>query len=132
MVRFIDVTVLFGAAGTGKSYRAANESRSEPTYYKPRGKWWDGYEQHPHVVIDDFYGWIPFDDLLRVLDQYPCRVEYKGGFKEFNSRRIWITSNQAPEDWYKGEWFGDTQRLALRRRLTRVIEYIDYNKFIDH
>ena len=51
------VTVLFGPSGTGKS-RSAFEG-FPGCYTKPKGEWWNGYDSHPHVVIDEFYGWLP-------------------------------------------------------------------------
>lgn len=30
------------------------------------------------MVIDDFYGWIPYDEMLRVMDRYPHKVPIKG------------------------------------------------------
>lgn len=115
--------VFYGASGTGKSRRAAELCGSESTYYKPRGKWWDGYANQDNVIIDDFYGWLSFDEFLRIADRYPCRVEVKGGFAEFTSKRIVITSNQAPSQWWRGEWFKGEQLKALTRRLDVVCFY---------
>ena len=118
--------VFWGASGTGKSRRAVEEA-GDDVYFKPRGKWWDGYQQQQSVILDDFYGWLPFDDLLRLLDRYPLRVEYKGGFHEFNSKTIFITSNVHPLDWYKGDWYQAEQKQALTRRINCIIHF---NKLI--
>ncbi|ATP66710.1 Rep [Rodent associated cyclovirus 1] len=101
------VKYFYGPPGTGKSRTALQEAKetNEPIYYKPRGPWWDGYEQQPNVIIDDFYGWIPYDDLLKILDRYPYRVPIKGSYQIFNSKRIWITSNIEPEKQYKHSHF---------------------------
>ena len=79
--------------------RARVEERSQKAkatggriYYKPRGDWWDGYKQHECVIIDDFYGWIKYDDLLKICDRYPYQVPVKGSFEQFTSKYIWITS----------------------------------------
>lgn len=42
-------------------------------YYKPRGELWDGYHQQPSVIIDDFYGWLKYDELLKISDRYLLR-----------------------------------------------------------
>nr|AXL64564.1 replication associated protein [Duck associated cyclovirus 1]AXL64566.1 replication associated protein [Duck associated cyclovirus 1] len=123
LVLVSEVLVFYGASGTGKSRRAAELCGSESTYYKPRGKWWDGYANQDNVIIDDFYGWLSFDEFLRIADRYPCRVEVKGGFAEFTSKRIIITSNQAPSQWWRGEWFKGEQLKALTRRLDVVCFY---------
>ena len=52
-------------------------------FWKNKSKWWDGYCQEEHVVLDDFYGWIKFDEMLRLLDRYPLLVETKGGTTHF-------------------------------------------------
>ena len=49
----------------------------------------------PMYEYDDFYGWIKFDEMLRLLDRYPLLVETKGGTTHFTSRfmyRDWETS----------------------------------------
>jgi energy-coupling factor transporter ATP-binding protein EcfA2 len=65
-------------------------------YNKTRGKWWDGYMQQRTVIIDEFYGWLKYDELLRMCDRYGYRVPVKGGFTEFTSRNIIITANRGP------------------------------------
>lgn len=83
------------------------------TYYKPRGQWWDGYDGHDSVVVDDFYGWMACDELLRVCDRYPCKVPVKGAFVEFVAKNIYITSNRHVWEWYHFEAFDPS--TILRR-----------------
>nr|QTE03441.1 MAG: replication-associated protein [Tarsiger cyanurus CRESS-DNA-virus sp.] len=91
-------------------------------YYKPRGQWWDGYTGQSSVVIDDFYGWIKYDELLKICDRYPHKVEIKGGYEEFTSKNIFITSNEPVDNWYK---FPNYNPAAIFRRIT---EYIHFEK----
>jgi len=51
--------------------------------------------------MDDFYGWLPFDQLLRLCDKYPLMVETKGSQSHFFATTICITSNTLPSTWYK-------------------------------
>lgn len=95
------VTVLYGPTGTGKSKWCAENSTNG--YWKPRGQWWDGYRDHESCIMDDFYGWIPFDQLLRLCDRYPLLVEVKGGVANFVAKHIMISSNKKPTNWYKSE-----------------------------
>lgn len=95
------VIVYIGPPGCGKSRRAAECCGSTVPYYKPRGKWWDGYWQHELVIIDDFYGWIRLDEMLRILDRYPHRVQVKGSYVQFLAKKIFITSNIEVSSWYK-------------------------------
>lgn len=90
------VTVVIGPPGVGKT-KYVNDCIGDLTsYWKPRGPWWDGYQQQECVVLDDFYGWVPFDELLRVMDRYPLKVPVKGAYCEFNSKKLFITSNKPP------------------------------------
>lgn len=109
-----EVTVIFGETGVGKS-RIAQELYPD-AYWKEKGQWWDGYEDHEAVIIDEFYGWIPYHQLLRVLDRYPMTVEIKGGAVNFVPKHIVITSNQKPSNWYTYEY------PQLERRLENIIE----------
>ena len=113
-----EVFYYWGPPGTGKSrsaYEEATNFLDGTYYYKPRGEWWDGYMQQTTVIIDDFYGWIKYDELLKVCDRYPLKVPIKGGFEEFTSKRIYITSNVDVCDLYK---FINFKTDAIDRRIT--------------
>lgn len=92
--------VFWGPTGTGKSRRAWDESGMDAFPKDPRTKWWDGYSNHKHVVIDEFRGAIDVAHLLRWLDRYPVLVEIKGGTVPLVTQTIWITSNVNPREWY--------------------------------
>lgn len=70
------------------------------------------------MIIDEFYGWLRYSFLLQLLDRYPIRIEYKGGSVEFTSRRIILTSNKAPQDWYDKDKF---PYPPIERRLTKIV-----------
>lgn len=71
-------TVYWGPSGCGKSRRAAWEAGAD-AYILPNSGgptvWWDGYTGQPHVIIDEFYGWIKYHDMLRIIDRYPLHVQ---------------------------------------------------------
>nr|WBG01468.1 replication-associated protein [Army ant associated cyclovirus pff-3] len=115
-----EVFFYYGATGLGKSRAAREESQAtgDETYYKPRGEWWDGYCGQPNVVIDDFYGWIKYDEMLKICDRYPYRVPVKGGYENFVSKRIWITSNYGLDRIYR---FIGYDCRPLERRMTKII-----------
>ncbi|UBR88851.1 putative replication-association protein [mongoose-associated cyclovirus Mon-32] len=116
-----EVFYYYGPPGSGKSRRALEEARAfnkDSIYYKPRGLWWDGYEQQDSVIIDDFYGWIKYDEMLKIMDRYPYKVQIKGGFQEFTSKKIFITSNVDTSDLYK---FIGYDTAAFERRLTNKV-----------
>lgn len=116
-----NVYYYWGPPGTGKSLRALKEASAinkESIYYKPRGQWWDGYRQHECVIIDDFYGWIKYDELLKICDRYPYKVQIKGGYEEFTTKHIWITSNIDTNLLYKFEGYSTG---ALERRIKNKV-----------
>jgi len=108
--------VYWGKTGTGKSRRAWDEAGLEAYCKDPRSKFWDGYQLQEHVVIDEFRGGIDIAHLLRWLDRYPVRVEIKGSSKPLLAKKVWITSNLRPSNWYP-DVDPDTVD-ALMRRLT--------------
>lgn len=110
------ITVLYGETGTGKS-RYCSENYPG-AYWKSQNLWWDNYNGED-VILDEFYGWLPYSFLLRLFDRNPLLVERKGGSIKFTSRRILCTSNKDPETWYPNQDYS-----PLRRRLENVI-YID-------
>lgn len=108
------VIVLTGPPGCGKS-RYANELPGSK-FYKMKGDWWDGYDHEDIVIIDDFYGWLPFCEMLRLMDRYPHKVPVKGAYVEFTSKTLVITSNTWPCSWYNPE---KCQLEAFFRRINQ-------------
>lgn len=94
-----DVTVIWGPTGTGKSSYC--HTLFPTAYWKSKSEWWDGYDGQEVVIIDEFYGWLPYDYMLRLLDRYPMSVEIKGSHVQFLAKKIIITSNKSPLVWYK-------------------------------
>lgn len=115
--------VFWGATGTGKSRRAWDEAGVEAYPKDPRTKFWCGYSGQEHVVVDEFRGGIDISHLLRWLDRYPVIVELKGESGQLilgssiclRARKIWITSNVNPREWYPE--LDEPSRDALMRRL---------------
>jgi hypothetical protein len=100
----VSVLVFWGVSGSGKT-RKVQELAGEDVYWvaKPEGGnvvWWDGYTGQRSVIIDDFYGWMPWAYILRLLDRYPMKVQIKGGMVNMSATTFYITSNTAPESWY--------------------------------
>lgn len=127
------VTVIQGPTGTGKSRWAMENDPN--AYWKQRSQWWCGYTKQETVVLDEFYGWLPFDLLLRLCDRYPMLVETKGGQVQFQAKHIIITTNSLPNNWYKSAYFP-----ALVRRVEKwmvmpvwgeVYETGDYGEFLN-
>lgn len=95
-----EVVILFGKPGTGKSMYMPRDA-----YWKsPGNKWWDGYDGEEKVVLDDCEeNHFTRQEMLRLCDRYPLKVEVKGGFVNFLAKTIYITTNQNPWKWYGGD-----------------------------
>lgn len=114
------VAWFWGPTGTGKS-RAAAEALPDAWWSGKNLRWWQGYDAHDEVIIDDFRGdFCTFHELLRILDRYPFTVEVKGGSRQLVAKKIIITSCAPPERVYKdcGEKVDQ-----LLRRLDEVREF---------
>jgi len=108
------VGCIYGETGVGKSKLMAE--KFPDAYWKSCGnQWWDDYDFQEVVIIDEYYGWLPYAYLLRLLDRYPMTVETKGGTVNFNPKQIWICSNNNPLDWYK--WNDKMKPEPLERRI---------------
>lgn len=109
-------TVVFhGPPGSGKSERVLEEAGADAFWVsKPMGNgglWWDGYSAEENVVLDDFDGsWTTMNFMCRLLDRYPLTVNTKGGMVPFLGKRIWITSNKAPYQWWPNVGLGGVAR----------------------
>jgi len=112
--RDVEVIVLWGEAGSGKSSYAYDNHPD--LYSKPPSKWWDGYSGQDVILFDDFYGYIPYSELLNVLDRYPYHAEVKGGYVWAQWKKVIITSNKHPKEWYS---YGLTPALA--RRINKIL-----------
>lgn len=124
------VAVFQGPSGCGKSRLAREEAGAggEPYYFLSRNGagrgapvYWDGYDGEKHVVIDEYYGWIPFTFLLRLLDRYPVAVNQRGSQVGFSATHIWFTSNHPYHTWYPN--ISPEHTVALQRRISRVVTW---------
>ena len=128
------VIVLYGPTGTGKSKWVLDNYNK--AYWKQKSIWWDNYNQQEAVVLDEYYGWLPYDFLLRLCDRYPLLCEIKGGQLQFTSKTIIFTTNLRPDKWYKDGCYFDAfiRRVSEWHYLptleTHTID-INYNEFFN-
>lgn len=121
------IIICIGPTGCGKS-RFALEA-DPAAYWKQRSPWWCGYEGQDTVVLDEFYGWIRYDELLRLCDRYPLLVETKGGQTTFLAKTVIITSNTTPDTWYRNV---PNTLAPLYRRVTKWRIYSRLNEFTEY
>lgn len=119
-----EVQVYWGPPGTGKSTRAAQEEPDAFWLTRDNGNgtiWWDGYTNQSCVIIDEFYGWIKYDTLLRILSPFPFTVQTKGGGVQLQATKFIFTSNKAVNAWYPR--IRDT--TSLIRRIAGNIHHME-------
>lgn len=108
------VGVITGPTGCGKS--RLMEQTFPDAYWKPNGnEWFCDYDDHRVVIIDEFYGWLRYDFLLRLLDRYSLQCPTKGSSINFRAEYVFITSNSEVDSWYN--FRGKMSLDALKRRI---------------
>ncbi len=115
------ITILVGETGTGKS-RQAQEDFPE-AYWLTKGTsrpWYDGYAAEADIILDEFYSWLAYDEILRLFDRYPLQLQTKGGSVPCKAHNFCITSNVLPQRWYPGI----ADKSALGRRIREWGEVI--------
>lgn len=92
----------YGESGVGKTRRVMEALDGKDHWMSNKSlKWWEGYDGHENVVIEEFRShFCEFSELLRILDRYEYRVEVKGGSRQLRAKNIWITSCFHPKDVY--------------------------------
>lgn len=115
-----EVIIYWGPTGSGKT-RTVHERAPDVWIYpgSSNAVWFDGYVAQPDVLFDEFDGsYFKITYLLRLLDRYRMQVPVKGGFRNWKPKRIFITSNIDPQQWYANA--SDAHIAAFYRRVTSV------------
>lgn len=121
-----EVITLVGDTGTGKT-RWATETYpllySLP-YKKGSGTYFDDYDDHDVVLIDEMYGSrFAHSYLLSLIDRYPLSVPVHHGSVNFRPHTVIFTSNAHPDSWYASLNLDGSRKFPfedgpLKRRLT--------------
>lgn len=115
---------IYGPSGVGKSKLAATEA-GENSYWHDGTKWFDGYDAHETMVLDDFRaGNMKFNFLLKLLDRYPLRLECKGGYRQLLAKSIIVTTIKNPRECYQQCEMDEPQQQLLRRieKITKLCD----------
>ncbi len=116
---------LWGRTGLGKS-RSAREAYPRAYKFGSSGKWWDGYDAHDEVIIDDLrVDTFGFAYLLRLLDWGGFLVEIKGAMRQMRARVVVLTAPEHPERMFLGI---DDRVDQLMRRID-MCEEIKENQY---
>lgn len=111
----------YGPTGTNKT-RSVYEQENDQVFIPKNYKWWDGYDRHQIVLLDDLRAdYCKFHELLTLLDRYQYKVEVKGGMRQLVATKIYITSPYHPNDLFKNKTEEDIKQLT--RRITTIIHF---------
>lgn len=115
-----EIIVYYGPSGSGKTKRVYDKEGFIDVYnvaHHSKKLWFDGYDGETTILIDDFNGGIAFRQFLELTGGYPLPVERKGGFVYPTLKKIYITSNLHPDDWYSAAVVKGLDISPLTRRL---------------
>lgn len=123
-LRDVQVRVVFGDTGTGKTSAVLNGvqelgSVCRVTHWGSGA--FDGYDGQASLVLDEFAGQPPLEELLTWLDVYPVALPARYRPRQAAFVRVVLCSNAPPWTWYP--WAPKAQRAALARRLHLVEEW---------
>ena len=136
--RALEVTYLYGASGTGKTWGIFEthdrKSICRITDYGGRnGARFDAYHCQDVLVLEEFHSQIPISAMLNYLDIYPLTLPARYTDRIACYTKVYITSNIPLEEQYR-----DIQRYqmetwrAFLRRVQNVIEYLPDGSTVQH
>ncbi len=126
-----DIHIYVGKSGTGKTYTAQHEDEDYYVVPWPMGGrwWWPGYTGQNTVVMDEFRHQIKLDVMLKMMDRYDWHLESKGRNFHFCSKKIIITTNIDPKDWYPH--IEKSKKEPLARRIREFCTIWDFSEGVD-
>lgn len=123
----VEVILHIGETGLGKTRSVMDAHLEDDSFWvaplSNSTTWFDHYDGHTSVLLDDFAGaasHMSLVMLLRLLDVYPVMVPTKGSHTWWYPDRVYVTTNILPCHWYKWENRG-AQYRALERRFAKVV-----------
>lgn len=110
-----------------KSHKSfENFDPSRMYLYKDDNGWWEGYTGQEIVIINDFRGAIPYDEMLKIIDKWPHNVRRRGREPApFIAKTFIITSSVPPNLVYPNRMERDRLDQLLDR--LEVIEITGRN-----
>jgi len=124
----------YGKTGTGKTRTAMamgdrfGDRPNDILISSGPLQWFPGYDGQSVAIIDDFRAKhvSSFAFLLRLLDRYPTRVEFKGGHADWAPKIVIITSSYSPDECFSVRNVYQPEDMAqLHRRITREYHFED-------
>lgn len=115
-----EVIYIWGMSETGKT-RYAYDKHPDLRIHKQNAldmKWWQGYDAHEIVIIDEVDMNTSYSQLKSLCDRYPHIVECKGGSRQFLAKKIYITSLVEPKELFQ---YHPESGKEMLRRIDKII-----------
>lgn len=109
------VVYVWGRSGIGKTRYAYDRHPHDEIHLQNCAtfKWWQGYDAHPVVVLDECDFKTDYTALKALCDRFPYTVECKGGSRQFLAKTLYITSLSPPEELFRS--YPEEGKEMLRR-----------------
>ena len=124
-----EVIWICGESGSGKT-TLARELMSGSCYEKNDSKWWDGWDGHETIILND---WRPSrywnaSNTLKFLGGEPLRIEMKGYSRWLKCKRIIITCCDRPEEIWEKNHKEEQVKQLLRRISKTYVCWMDQDR----
>lgn len=108
---------IHGPTGVGKSHTAEVLAGDDTIYHwSPDNGWWDGYTGQNVVIMNDFRGQIPYNEMLMMVDKWPFAVRRRNRKpRPFTAHTVIITSSLDPAGVYHNLAENDDLAQIYRR-----------------
>lgn len=128
--RDVEVVVLYGKSGTGKTRTARKNKYDVFLKGTNTGKWWDGYDGETEIILDEFKGQMSPQQLIHLIDGHPTQIQVKGGIRWALWTKVWITSQLHPDEWWMNAFYriDPEEMVAVKRRFSQVIHFGGYSE----
>lgn len=119
----IKIILLYGDAGEGKTRFVEDNHNFDEIYTltkKNNSVFFQGYKEEKILVIDEFSGWINFENFKIITDKYMGQViDIKGSHGFAFWETVYVISNKHPEKWYPN--LTNVEKKSLIRRFDQII-----------
>lgn len=135
--RKVEVHILWGKAGTGKSHYPACIHGEENVYRltgaMAQSGFWRDYNGEEVLVLDEFTGaWMKYEEFNQILDGYPYNVNIKGSSMWAKYTKVYITSNLRPQKWYPGVFAKSYETWQALKRRVLSCEEVTSPRYCEH
>nr|QTE03362.1 MAG: replication-associated protein [Fringilla montifringilla CRESS-DNA-virus sp.] len=115
-----EVIYIWGKSESGKT-RYAYDNNPDVVIHQQMAsslKWWQGYDAHEIVIIDEVDCNTDYSMLKALCDRYPYVVETKGGSRQFLAKKLYITSLTDPKILFQ---YHPEEGKEMLRRIDKII-----------